>query len=223
VKLDDRFAGQLGSVTKVLHVTFRPRLRTSQKAALDETESRLRGLMLAGLAGEAEPYRRLLDELSRTLRAYYARRAPPGIDAEDLVQETLIAVHTRRSTYDPGQPFTAWAYAIARYKLIDALRRGRLHLRAPAEDADNLFTPAGASGSAEAAMAARDLERVMADLPARTRDLIRATRIEGLSTREAAGRHGMTETAVKVAIHRGLKALGGRYAAEEGGSDVEGD
>ncbi len=175
--------------------------------------------MLAGLAGEAEPYRRLLKELSGILRAYYARRAPPGIDAEDLVQETLIAVHTRRSTYDTGQPFTAWAYAIARYKLIDALRRGRLHLRAPAEEADDMFTPPAAAGGADAAMAARDLERVMAGLPQRTRDLIRATRIEGLSIRETAEKHRMTETAVKVAIHRGLKSLGGAY----GGSDVEGD
>ena len=63
--------------------------------------------MLAGLAGEAGPYRRLLDELSGLLRAYYGRRAPPGIDVEDLVQETLIAVHTRRATYDARQPFTA--------------------------------------------------------------------------------------------------------------------
>jgi RNA polymerase sigma factor (sigma-70 family) len=175
--------------------------------------------MLAGLAGEAEPYRRLLDELSGRLRAYYARRAPPGIDAEDLVQETLIAVHTRRATYDAGQPFTAWAYAIARYKLIDALRRGRLHLRAPAEAADALFVTENASGGADAAMAARDVERVMAELSPRTRDLIRATRIDGLSVREAAERHGMTETAAKVAIHRGLKTLGGKH----GGSDVEDD
>jgi RNA polymerase sigma-70 factor (ECF subfamily) len=175
--------------------------------------------MLAGLAGEAAPYRRLLDELSGLLRAYYGRRCPPGLDAEDLVQETLIAVHTRRATYDAGQPFTAWAYAIARYKLIDALRRGRAHLRAPAEEADALFTPANVPGSADAAMAARDLERVMADLPERTRALIRDTKIAGLSTREAAEKHGMTESAVKVAIHRGLKALGGRY----GGSDVEDD
>lgn len=171
--------------------------------------------MLAGLAGEAEPYRRLLGELSRLLRAYYGRRCPSGIDAEDLVQETLIAVHARRATYDAGQPFTAWAYAIARYKLIDALRRARLHLRAPQEEADALFIPAGA----DAAMAARDLERVMGELPERTRDLIRETRIEGLSIRESATRHGMTESAVKVAIHRGLKALGGKY----GGSDVEDD
>lgn len=179
--------------------------------------------MLAGLAGEAAPYRRLLDELSGLLRAYYGRRCPPGVDAEDLLQETLIAVHTRRATYDASQPFTAWAYAIARYKLIDALRRGRFHLRAPMEAADALFVPAGAAGGAEAAMAARDLERVLADLPERTRALIRETKIEGLSTREAAARHGMTETAVKVAIHRGLKSLGGKYAEAAGGSDVQDD
>lgn len=168
--------------------------------------------MLAGLAGEAAPYRKLLDELSRLLRAYYARRAPPGVDAEDLVQETLIAVHTRRATYDAGQPFTAWAYAIARYKLIDHLRRARLHLRAPEEAADALFVDPGA----DAAMASRDLDKVMADLPSRTRELIRDTRIEGLSTREAARKHDMSETAVKVAVHRGLKALGVKFGGAGG-------
>jgi RNA polymerase sigma-70 factor (ECF subfamily) len=168
--------------------------------------------MLAGLAGEAAPYRRLLDELAGLLRAYYARRAPPGIDAEDLVQETLIAVHTRRATYDPAQPFTAWLYAIARYKLIDQLRRARLHLRAPEEAADALFVAPGA----DAAMASRDLGRVLASLPDRTQALIRETRLEGLSTREAAARHQMSESAVKVAVHRGLKALGGRFGGSGG-------
>ena len=163
--------------------------------------------MLAGLAGEAEPYRRLLEELSGLLRGFYGRRCPPGIDAEDLVQETLIAVHTRRATYDAGQPFTAWAYAIARYKMIDALRRSRPHLRAPQEEADALFVPAGA----DAAMAARDLERVMTELPPRTRDLIHDVKVEGLSTREAAEKHGMSESAVKVAVHRGLKSLSSKY------------
>jgi RNA polymerase sigma-70 factor (ECF subfamily) len=168
--------------------------------------------MLAGLAGEAEPYRRLLDELSSLLRAYYARRVPPGVDAEDLVQETLIAVHTRRATYDSSQPFTAWAYAIARYKLIDQLRRSRAHLRAPEEAAEALFVAPGA----DAAMASRDLDRVMADLSPRTRELIRDTRIEGLSTREAAAKHDMSESAVKVAVHRGLKALGLKFGVSGG-------
>ena len=179
---------------------------------MDEIEARLRGLMLAGLAGEAAPYRQLLDELSGRLRAYYARRAPPGLDVEDLVQETLIAVHTRRATYDTAQPFTAWAYAIARYKLIDALRRSRAHLRAPAEEADALFV----APQADAALAGRDLDRVLAMLPKRTQALIRDVRIEGLSMREAAQKYGMTETAVKVAVHRGLKALGAEYGGAVG-------
>jgi RNA polymerase sigma-70 factor (ECF subfamily) len=185
---------------------------------VDEIETRLRGLMIAGLAGESGPYRQLLDELSGRLRAYYGRRVPPGLDAEDLVQETLIAVHTRRSTYDAAQPFTAWAYAIARYKLIDALRRSRAHLRAPIEAADALFVTPGA----EAAMAGRDLERVLGRLPARTQALIRDVRIEGLSMREAAEKHGMTETAVKVAVHRGLKALGAEFGAGAA-EDVDAD
>ena len=176
---------------------------------MDEIEARLRGLMLAGLAGQAAPYRQLLDELGGRLRAYYGRRVPPGLDVEDLVQETMIAVHTRRASYDTAQPFTAWAYAIARYKLIDALRRSRAHLRAPAEAAEALFVEPGA----EAAMAGRDLSRMLAKLPKRTQALIRDVRIEGLSMREAADKHGMTETAVKVAVHRGLKALGAEYAA----------
>jgi len=176
---------------------------------VDEIEARLRGLMLAGLAGQAGPYRQLLTELSGRLRAYYRRRAPAGVDVEDLVQETLIAVHTRRATYDASQPFTAWAYAIARYKLIDALRRGRAHLRAPLEAADALFVAPGA----EAAMAGRDLERVLGKLPKRTRALIRDVKLAGLSTREAAQKHGMSESAVKVAVHRGLKALSAEYGS----------
>jgi RNA polymerase sigma-70 factor (ECF subfamily) len=186
---------------------------------VDEIEARLRGLMIAGLAGEAGPYRQLLDELSGRLRAYYGRRVPPGLDAEDLVQETLIAVHTRRATYDTAQPFTAWVYAIARYKLIDALRRSRLHLRAPAEAADALFVEPGA----DAAMAGRDLDRVLAKLPKRTQALIRDVRIEGLSMREAAEKHGMTETAVKVAVHRALRALGAEYGDPAPGEVVDED
>lgn len=181
---------------------------------MDDIELRLRGLMIAGLAGQAGPYRQLLDELGGRLRAYYGRRVPPGMDAEDLVQETLIAVHTRRATYDPGQPFTAWAYAIARYKLIDGLRRSRAHLRAPLEEADALFEGPGA----DAAMASRDLERVLGRLSPRTQALIRDVKIAGLSTREAAEKHAMSESAVKVAVHRGLKALGAEFG---GGVDED--
>ena len=83
-----------------------------------EAEAQLRAWMLAGLAGDDSAYRQLLTALSGHLRAYFARRVGPA-QAEDLVQETLIAMHTKRATYAPSQPLTAWIHGIARYKLID--------------------------------------------------------------------------------------------------------
>jgi RNA polymerase sigma-70 factor (ECF subfamily) len=166
-------------------------------------EARLKTLMLAALAGDAAAYRSLLKALSPHLRAYYARRLSQAADAEDLVQETLIAIHTRRATYDAAQPFTAWLHAIARYKLIDHYRRSKLRRTLPLEEADAVF----AQEDHDAANAARDVERLLQQLPEARRKLVRAVKIEGLSTAEAAERTGMSESAVKVGVHRGLKKL----------------
>src|SRR5262249_30251987 len=93
------------------------------------TEPELRTLMIAGLGGDAAAHRTLLERLSRQLRGYYKghldRVGGGPVEAEDLVQEALMAIHTRRHTYDPSQPFTPWVYAIARYKFVDYLRRTR--------------------------------------------------------------------------------------------------
>ena len=87
-------------------------------------EDRLRDLLVRGLAGDASSYHAFLKELSTHLRAFLKRRLSRLPDeVEDLVQETLLAVHNQRHTYDAGQPLTAWVHAIARYKLIDLLRR----------------------------------------------------------------------------------------------------
>src|SRR5450759_1234398 len=92
-------------------------------------EAELRALIRASLAGDAAAYRALLSRLSANLRAYYkgklARIGRSATEAEDLMQEALMAIHTRRHTYDPAEPLTPWVYAIARYKLIDHLRRTR--------------------------------------------------------------------------------------------------
>jgi RNA polymerase sigma-70 factor (ECF subfamily) len=92
-------------------------------------EPELRDLMLAGLDGNAAAHKALLTRLSANLRAYLkthlARMGKGPADAEDLVQETLIALHTRRHTYDRSKPLTPWVYAIARYRLVDFLRRTR--------------------------------------------------------------------------------------------------
>src|SRR5882724_7064116 len=89
----------------------------------------LKALMVAGLGGDAVAYRSLLDRLSSRLRAYFKRKlvrfGRGATEAEDLVQEVLLAIHLKRHTYDTGEPFTPWVYTIARYKLIDYLRRTR--------------------------------------------------------------------------------------------------
>src|SRR5229473_445768 len=92
-------------------------------------EVELKALMLASLNGDAASHRALLDRLSRRLRAYYKGKLE-GVgrgasEAEDLVQEAVLAIHIKRHTYDPAEPMTAWVHAIARYKLIDFLRRTR--------------------------------------------------------------------------------------------------
>src|SRR5216684_5411967 len=92
-------------------------------------EAELRALMVASLDGDPAAHRKLFDRLSGRLRAYYKGRLEhigrSGSEAEDLVQEALIAIHLRRHTYDVAELFTPWVYAIARYKLIDLLGRPR--------------------------------------------------------------------------------------------------
>src|SRR5438445_10404914 len=89
-------------------------------------EAELKALMLASLDGDAASHRALLERLSRRLRAYYkGKLAGIGRDAteaEDLVQEAVLAIHIKRHTYDPAEPLTPWVHAVARYKLTDFLR-----------------------------------------------------------------------------------------------------
>lgn len=180
-------------------------------------ETQLKALMLAGLAGDAASYRALLEALGGHLRRYYLRRLgyDRTADAEDLVQETLMAVHTRRATYDTAAPFTAWVHAIAHYKLVDHYRRRRVRATVPLDDADAVF----AVDASESAAARHDVDRLLDTLPERSRRLIRMVRIEGQSVAEAAAATGMSPSAAKVGIHRGIKALATRIRGRGGHDD----
>jgi len=168
--------------------------------------------MVRALGGDGAAYAALLRRLGGYLRAYYRRRLGNAADAEDMLQETLIAMHTRRATYDPSRPFTAWVHAIARYKLIDHFRRSKRRAEDPLDDPDLLFS----SADANAAEAQLDVDRLLGRLAPKTQALIRDVKIEGLSTAEAAARHNMSESAVKVGVHRGLKSLGAKLGEGEG-------
>lgn len=169
-------------------------------------EDRLRDLMLRARRGDQVASRQLLSALAVMLRRYFARRVEGAADVEDLVQDCLIAIHTRGVTYDPGQPFSGWAYAVARHKLIDFWRRRQRRIQVPLDDvADWLSSPEDLAAESRG-----DLERILALVAPHQAQLIRDVRIEGLSLAEAGQRHGISEGAAKVALHRALKALAGK-------------
>lgn len=179
-------------------------------------EAELKGLMVAGLEGDASAYRILLDRLSRYLRGYYktklTRYGRGATEAEDLVQEVLMAIHTRRHTYKPDEPFTPWMHAIARYKLIDHLRRTRgMQADVPLDDVGEMM----AHDDHVRVESGYDLQKLLSEIPDKMRRAIQCVKIDGLSVAEAARRCGMSESAVKVNVHRGLRALAALIAQEE--------
>jgi RNA polymerase sigma-70 factor (ECF subfamily) len=176
-------------------------------------ELRLHALLLAGLAGDAIAYRAFLQATAGHLRAFLRRRLQRWPDeVEDLVQESLLAIHNQRLTYDSGVPLTSWVYAIARYKLIDWLRRHarREMLNDPLDDENELFS----SADAEASEAQRDLGKMLGQLSEQQRASIVHTKLDGWSVRETANALKISEAAVKVAVHRGLKALAAKIRGE---------
>ena len=177
-----------------------------REGSVRQAEDRLGRLFGQALSGDAAAYRIFLGELGAHLRGFLRRRLERLPDEiEDLVQETLLAVHNQRHTYDAGQPLTAWVHAIARYKLVDLLRRraSREALDQPLDDEQEWL----AAPEAEAAGTKRDLAVLLERLPDHHRLPIIHMKLEGLSAAETASRTGMSESAVKVGVHRGLKAL----------------
>ena len=128
-------------------------------------------------------------------------------DSEDIVQETLLVMHLKRDSWDDTQPLEPWLRAIAHHKLVDQLRRQgfRDHVDID-EHADTLAAPeAGETG------ASADARQMLSSLPERQRDIVEAISIEGRSARDVGVRLGMSEGAVRVALHRALKALAVAY------------
>ena len=184
-----------------LRVLF-PQLRPSDLGCEHDrmTGSDWRALMVAAQSGNAAIYHRLLVEIRVWLRRYYARRLPLSM-IEDTVQDTLLAVHEKRHTYDPSRPFEPWLAAIARYKWIDRLRALK---SVPTETLPDDIAVTDHGDAVESAWA---LERLLRELKPAQSDVIRLVKLQGLSIEEAAARTGQSTSLVKVNIHRGLGRL----------------
>lgn len=180
----------------------------------NDFESGLKPLWMRAQSGDEGAYREALSRIAVGLRKYFARRmfALPD-DVEDLVQETLLGLHQQRGTYDPRLPVSAWMYAIARHKLVDLLRR-RGRREALNEPLDDLAEDEHPAAAADAQPARRDLALLLGTLPPAQRLAIVWTKIEGLSVAEAAQRGGVSVSALKVQVHRGLKRLAQRVRSD---------
>jgi RNA polymerase sigma-70 factor, ECF subfamily len=167
-------------------------------------EAQLHSLMLLAQMGDSMAARDLLGGLAPRLRAFFRGKGTNAEDSEDLVQETLIAIYTKRAMFDPGQKLLAWAYAIARYRMIDRWRRtGRRGPHLAIEDHENVL----AAELPEAGDPSRDVARLLANLPAKQRQIIELVKLQDLSLQEAADRTGLSLSDIKISIHRGMKAL----------------
>lgn len=168
------------------------------------------GLMRAAVAGDKAAYRRLLGAVAPVLRAMARRglvRAGQAVDqAEDIVQEILLAVHLKRHTWDAEAPFAPWLFAIARNKLIDALRRRGRRVFVDIDD----FSETLAGEPAEETVPAREVAAHLDKLPARQRDVLRSIAVDSASIKATAAKLSMSEGAVRVALHRGLANLTAR-------------
>jgi RNA polymerase sigma-70 factor, ECF subfamily len=179
----------------------------SDDAHRDAFEAALKPLWTQAQAGDDAAYRAALSCIARRLRSFFGRRlAALPDDVEDLVQETLLALHLQRGTYDPALPVSAWVHAIARHKLVDLWRRrGRREaLHDPLDELDENAHPLAPDDEQPAR---RDLGVLLQSLPAAQQQAIVLTRIEGLSMVEASERTGVSVAALKVQVHRGLKRL----------------
>lgn len=171
-------------------------------------------LMRLANAGDASAYQRLLRAVTPVLRAAarrgLVRAGQPTDQAEDIVQEILFAVHLKRHTWDSSAAFAPWLFAIARNKLIDALRRRGRRIFVNIDD----FAETIASEPAAETVPVKDVDVHLETLPPRQRDVLRAIAVNSASIKDTAATLAMSEGAVRVALHRGLASLAARLRKE---------
>jgi RNA polymerase sigma factor (sigma-70 family) len=161
-------------------------------------------LMAAAQLGNAGAYTRLLTEVDGWLRRYYARRLPVSM-VEDAAQDTLLTLHARRHTYEPGRPFKAWLAGIARYKWIDRLRA--LDRDPAVSCAEDMSEDVAIDDHGPAIVSALLLRKLLSQLKPAQSEVIRLVKLEGLTVEEASELTGQSVPLVKVNIHRGLAML----------------
>lgn len=171
--------------------------------------------MRAGIAGDAAAYRKFLTAAAPFLRGIAQRRCAQlgasAADAEDVVQDVLLAIHLKRGTWDPQRPIGPWLSAIVRNKVIDVFRRRRQQISIPIDDVIDTLQAEQVAESTDM----RTVERMLSQLKERQRQIVTSISLEGASIRQTAEKLDLSEGAVRVALHRALKSLAALYRNEK--------
>lgn len=169
-------------------------------------DNELARLMRAAITGDERAYEQFLRQIAGRVRGFARRRVQSGIDPEDVVQETLLAIHMKRHTWRVDSPVTPWVYAIARHKLIDAFRRRGSRVEVAIDEIAETGAEPGPDVPSH-----REVDRALATLAPGQRSVVAAISVEGHSISDTAKRLGLSEPAVRVALHRGLAAIAERF------------
>jgi RNA polymerase sigma-70 factor (ECF subfamily) len=178
------------------------------------TDSEWGLLLRAANAGDAQAYQRFLTLLAPALRRFVrralARAVAPEADAEDIVQEILLAIHLKRQTWMSDAPVAPWVFTIARHKTIDFLRRRGRRIHLPLDD----FAEILAADVEEPNLIGADVDRYLNTLSSVQRKVVRSIAVNGASIAQTAADLSMSQGAVRVALHRGLAALATKFSTD---------
>jgi RNA polymerase sigma-70 factor (ECF subfamily) len=153
-------------------------------------------LMTAFTRGDRTSFDRLVSRYSATLDAYFRRRLPDDGRAEELRQETLLAIFSLAPSYEERGRFRSLLFSIAYRKLVSARRAERPgeamteNLVAPAEHPDSL-----------------SVRRALQELSEPLREALMLKYFEGLTSAEAGEVLGCSADAIRARVCRARSAL----------------
>lgn len=179
----------------------------------DELDQLLKRLVTETRHGQAASYKKLLETLAPMVRRSAASllvRCGQAAMTEDVTQEVLIAIHLKLHTYDVGLSFIAWLRAVTRHKVIDTLRRNKMPVSSMEEA--GFAEPADPEDFEEIQSVRHDLQKLLSQLKPPAGEIIHALKVEGVTVQELATRYKMTESNIKIIVHRGLQKLSAMIA-----------
>ncbi|EPG75305.1 ECF sigma factor [Leptospira fainei serovar Hurstbridge str. BUT 6] len=184
----------------------------SEKAKIWET---LAIRMKKSQDGDSREYELLLRQVRDILRAFLISRISNIDDREDLLQEILIGIHRAKNSYRPDRPFAPWLFSIARYKTIDHLRKSKKRDRTVLAEMED-FAQIQIPEKEEAWMLADGIETWLSVLDERQKEILKMAKIHGYSIREISEKTGLSESNVKVIVHRSVQKIRKVFSGEEG-------